>query len=234
MAQCYNRQFLNSYIYHKEIFSMNTFSAYNNENIQKLLGAYGQWVHDHMAYGWHGYFLSFMFSQILGSDQARMLEMRKHLTWFYGRLAKNSVPKASDPKWSSFLPKAILAPDFPVFKHSKLHLKDVTINNGLHWHGLVLKTPLSPMLHEPLDVHIEKYLRKYLVGSIRQIDVERITHTPEYVTGYGMKALKYRFSPDEIIIFPRTVSELPSKGPAPSEGPIRAAGERPTYDFQRK
>jgi hypothetical protein len=163
-----------------------------------------------------------------------MLEMRKHLTWFYGRLAKNSVPKASDPKWSQFLPKAILAHDVPVFKRSKQQLKDVTINNGLHWHGLVLKTPLSPMLHEPLDVHINENLGKYLVGSIRQIGVEPITHTPEYITEYGIKSLKRRFSPDEIIIFPRSVSELPGNGAVYSNGPVRAAAERPTYDFQRK
>jgi hypothetical protein len=36
-------------------------TIYNNHHVQQLLGAYGQWVHDHMAYGWHGYLLSFMF-----------------------------------------------------------------------------------------------------------------------------------------------------------------------------
>ena len=84
-----------------------------------LIQAYGQWVHDYTAYGWRGYLLSFMFCQIKESDEKRMLEMRKHLGWFYGRLAKNSVPKASHPIWSDFLPKVILAPDFPVPKKSK-------------------------------------------------------------------------------------------------------------------
>jgi hypothetical protein len=76
-------------------------------------------------------------------------------------------------------------------------------------------------------------LRKYLVGSIRTIGVEPITHTPEYLTGYGLKALKNRFSTDEIVIFPRTMSELPANGPDPRKGPVRATGEKPTYDFQR-
>jgi hypothetical protein len=77
-----------------------------------------------------------MFSQIQESDDKRMEKMRKHLGWFYGRLAKNSVPEASHPIWSEFLPKVILAPDFPVPKRSKVRLRDVTINDGLHWHGL--------------------------------------------------------------------------------------------------
>jgi hypothetical protein len=54
--------------------------------------------------GWQGYFLSFMFSQIPGSDASRVLEMKKHLGWFYGRLAKASVPKASSPTWNSSQP----------------------------------------------------------------------------------------------------------------------------------
>jgi hypothetical protein len=43
-----------------------------------------------------------------------------------------------------------------------------------------------------------------------------------------MKGLKRRsFLEDEILIFPRTVSELPTNGP------VLAAREKPMYDFQR-
>jgi hypothetical protein len=210
---------------------MDTF--FNNNQVQRLLQAYGKLVHDHMDQGWYGYFLSFMFSQIPGSDASRLVEMKEQLRWFYGRLAKASVPKASSPKWNEFLPKIVLAPDFPVTKRSKVRLKDVTINGGLHWHGLIVVNPLAPKMREPLDVHIRQNLGKYLVGSIREIDVKPITYTPEYITGYGLKSLGNRFSPDEIVIFPRAVSELPFNGPDPRKGPVRATGEKPMYDFQR-
>src|SRR5262249_53554876 len=158
-------------------------------------------------------------------DASRMEDMKTHLTWFYGRLAKASVPKASSPTWSPFLPQVIFSPDLPVPRRSKVRLRDVTINDGLHWHGLALINPLAPKIQEPLDVHINSNLRKYLAGSIRRIDVKPITHEPEYVTGYGMKSLKRNsFSNDDILIFPRTVSELPSNGTDPREGPVRAAG----------
>lgn len=158
---------------------------YSNHQVQQLLQAYGKLIHDRIDQGWLGYFLSFMFSQIPGSDASRMLEMRKHLGWFYGRLAKASVPKASNCEWTEFLPQMVLAPDLPVPKHSKQRLKDVTINNGLHWHGLAVVNPLTPNLHEPLDVHIRQDPGKYLAGSIREIGIKPITHTPEYVTGTG-------------------------------------------------
>jgi hypothetical protein len=94
--------------------------------------------------------------------------------------------------------------------------------------------PLAPKLPGKLDVHVNENLRKYLVGSIRTIGVEPITHDPVYVTGYGMKGLKRRsFSYDDVLIFPRPVSELPTKGPDPRKGPLRATGEKPMYDFQR-
>jgi hypothetical protein len=208
-------------------------TLYSNHQVQPLLKAYGTMVRDRLEHGWHGYFLSFMFSHIPGSDASRLLEMKKQLRWFYGRLAKASVPKASSPEWTEFLPKIVLAPDLPVPKHSKQNLRDVTINDGLHWHGLVLVNPFAPKLQTSLDHHIKANLRKYLVGSIREIDVIPITHTPEYITGYGLKSLKSRFSTDEIVIFPRTVSELPANGQDPLKGPVRAAAEKPTYDFQR-
>jgi hypothetical protein len=204
-------------------------TLYNNYRIQQLLQAYGQWVHDQMGHGWQGYLLSFMFSQIQDLNTPRMEIMKNHLGWFYGRLAKASVPKASSPKWSPFLPQAVLAPDSPVPKRIKQRLRDVAINNGLHWHGLVMVNPLAPKLPGNLDVHINENRIRYLVGSIRKIGVEPITHDPVYVTGYGMKGLKrITLSYDDVLIFPRTVSELPTNGP------VRAPGEKPMYDFQRE
>jgi hypothetical protein len=112
-------------------------------------------------------------------------------------------------------------------------MHNVTINDGLHWHGLMVVNPLAPKLRGKFDVHIKANLRKYFAGNIRSIDVQPITHESEYVAAYSLKSLKNRFSTDEIVIFPRTVSELPSTGPDPRRGPVRAAGEKPTYDFQR-
>jgi hypothetical protein len=123
--------------------------------------------------------------------------------------------------------------ELPVPKHSKVKLRDVTINDGLHWHGLMVVNPSAPKLQARLDLHINGNLRKYLVGSIRTIGITAITYTPEYLTGYGLKSLKNRFSTDEIVIFPRSVTELPANGPNPRNGPVRAAGEKPMYDFQR-
>jgi hypothetical protein len=100
--------------------------------------------------------------------------MKKHLGWFYGRLANASVPKASSPKWSEFLPKIVLAPDLPVPKRSRQRLRDVTINDGIHWHGLMVVNPLAPKMRGPLDAHINGNRHKYLVGSGTETNRESV------------------------------------------------------------
>ena len=60
----------------------------------------------------------------------------------------------------------------------------------------------------------ERNLEKYLTGNLRHIDIKPITRTAEYVTEYGMKGLKRpMFSPDQILVLPRTLRELPDQKP---------------------
>jgi len=147
-------------------------TLYNEHNVQQLLHSYGKWIDSHIAYGCTGYLFTFMFEQIPGSDRSRLSEMQ--LTWFYGRLAKASVPSPSKEKWTEYLPRAILVPDFPVFKHAKQSLRDLTVNDGLHWHGLVLQHQFRFRFSEGLDAHIKKDPFTYLFGNIRRIDAQPI------------------------------------------------------------
>jgi hypothetical protein len=139
--------------------------------------------------------------------------MNQYLRRWYGRLATRTVRYPRSPKWIPFLPKAILTPDYPVPKHSKKTLMQVTINDGLHYQGPVLATRNGTRLQEPLDVHFRQHGPTYFTKELHHIDVKPVTHDPEFVVDYCMKARKNRCSPDEIIIFPRTVSELPTNGP---------------------
>ena len=91
----------------------------------------------------------------------------------------------------------------------------------------MLATRVGTRLQDTLEVHFKEHGPTYFTKELHHIDVKPVTHDPEFVVDYCMKALKNRSSPDDILIFPRAVSELPSNGP------VRTAGEKPTYDFQR-
>jgi hypothetical protein len=176
-----------------------------------LIRHYGAWVKQYLDEGWDGYLFSFLFQQLPGSLKTKAQLMEKELLRWYGRLATRSIRKPRSSEWAPLLPKGIFIPDLPVPKSSKQDLRDVVINDGLHMHGIVVANRLG-RISEPLDVHFERNLEKYRTGNLRHIDVQPITRTAEYVTGYGMKGLKRpTFSPDHILVLPRTVGELPDR-----------------------
>jgi hypothetical protein len=89
----------------------------------------------------------------------------------------------------------------------------VFINDGLHMHGIGVANRLG-RIPESLDVHFAERLDEYLTGNLRYIDIKPITRTAGYVTEYGMKGLKRpMFSPDQILVLPRTLRELPDRNP---------------------
>jgi hypothetical protein len=136
------------------------------------------------------YFFTFEFNQLSGPSRERMELMRKYLHRWYGRLATRTVRNPRSPKSIDLLPKALLVPDYPVPKRLKKTLRQVSINDGMHWHGLVLATRIGTRLQEPLDVHFREHGATYFIKELHHINVQPVTYTPEYITGYGMKSLR--------------------------------------------
>jgi hypothetical protein len=173
-----------------------------------LIQAHGAWAQQWLDRGWDGYLFTFLFNQLPGSRHAMVQQMHQQILRWYGRLATRTVRKLRSPVWVPFLPKGIFVPDLPVPKRSKQDIRDVSTNDGLHMHGIVVANRLG-RLRETLDVHFQENLGTYLTRKLRHIDVRRITHSAEYVTDYGMKGLKrWTFSQDDILVLPRTLSEL--------------------------
>ncbi len=89
----------------------------------------------------------------------------------------------------------------------------VTINEGLHYHGIALTAPRS-RCQEDLHVLIEDDLENYMKDKLQRIHVQPIRDSEEYVTDYLMKTLKRgRLQWDDIMLLPRVVSELPDNSP---------------------
>jgi hypothetical protein len=197
----------------------------NHSNFQyhhrlALIQAHGDWLQQWLNQGWDGYLFTFMFNQLPGSPRAIVHQMHQQIERWYGRLATRTVRKPRSPVWAPLLPKGIFIPDLPVPKRSKLGIRDVSINDGLHVHGIMVATR-TRKLPETLDVHFEENLGTYLTKKLRHIDVRRITHRAQYVTEYALKSLKRpTFSEDDILVLPRTLSELSGRhGRHPLTGP---------------
>jgi hypothetical protein len=132
------------------------------------------------------------------------------------RVYRTLVPKVErfprSPVGSKRLPKLIAFPDTPSGHRKSTDHRDVELNDGLHYHGIILVNADS-RLKVRLDMHIKEHYKHYVRpgGPLRRIHIEPLEpSTAGRAVGYGMKALEWRIpDTDRIFIRPRTLSELP-------------------------
>jgi hypothetical protein len=183
----------------------------------EIVQAYGSWIQDHVDLGWDAYFVTFMFQNISGSSEVKVQQMEEEITKFYEKLATRAVRKPRSEKWVHLLPKGVFFPDVPGYRKTDPNIREISINDGIHFHGIIVATP-ECRLKEPLHLHLMRKRKLYTGGKIYRIDAERITSDAPFVTDYGGKAVKrQRFSNDHVLLLPRTVAELPVKNSVEGE-----------------
>ena len=136
----------------------------------------------------------------------------------YSTLVRHVVHNPRSPSQAAKLPVWIVAPDYPVKKQdgmiAKAILAEVKINDGLHLNGIMLMR-IDTRLRVPLNMHFDptgQNYRHYIKEGypLRRIHVEPIEKTPKVMADYTLKSLKRRIPDlDHILIFPKTLSELP-------------------------
>jgi hypothetical protein len=102
----------------------------------------------------------------------------------------------------------------PVVKFKKKTFRsNIIINDGLHFHALLLIPPVSRLacsFQEHFLKHEAMYLNKCRI--VARLDVEPIvTESSERLIYYFFKALKRGLSYDDILILPKVRSELEDK-----------------------
>jgi hypothetical protein len=175
----------------------------------KVINAYDDFVQSKRNAGWPADLTTFMFSPLSGSYSSRLNQMKKAIERVYSIFLPRVVryPNSKRDK-----PILIGMADFPVPKwKKKSSVVDVLINDGLHFHAILLippKSRLSSSVKEHFEEHSEIYLGDR--RTIDWIDVEPITtETSSKVTDYVFKGLKRGLSYDEhILILPKAFSEL--------------------------
>jgi hypothetical protein len=167
-----------------------------------------KWVQEYRDLKWEAYFLTFMFHHIAGSVQENVRQMHKNISCFYGRLASRIVRRPRSPKCAHLLPRGVFFPDGPCYTGRKKELIEVTINDGLHFHGLIL-VPTKSRLKVPFLQHLRDKAKIYIRGNISRIHVEPIWNQERFVADYAGKAVKRgRLSFDDVLVLPRTGNEL--------------------------
>jgi hypothetical protein len=191
---------------------MKTTSISINSNLHSLTSAlpteivqaYGTLIQEYVDdLGWDGYWVTFMFRNISGLEDRKIEQMHRQICRVYQKLATRAVRKPRSEKWAHLLPKGIFFPDVPGYKKSEFKVGEVSVNDGIHMHG-VMVVPKQTRLKERLDLHFLRKRKLYVTGKICRIHAEPITSRAAFVTDYGGKAIKRRrFSTDHVLVLPR-------------------------------
>jgi hypothetical protein len=164
---------------------------------------------------WRGYFVNFMFKHISGKDAHRKHEMQDEVMRVYATLLSRVVRRPQSAKSQPFLPMFLGCPDFPVYKLEKELLRNVQVNGGLHFNGILLLPPKkycrrdSDLRTYGLIRHFHDHQSSYYRDD-RPLDRLHATRITEgSMADYAFKALKHgKITSNDLLILPRSVTEL--------------------------
>jgi hypothetical protein len=100
--------------------------------------------------------------------------------------------------------------DLPVHKNKRNSLREITINGGLHYNGPMLIPPVSRFEECPIK-HLRENQTKYARHGIERIHIV-LGGDILGLADYAAKTIKNcRANDEDIIVLPRSVTELPAK-----------------------
>jgi hypothetical protein len=177
--------------------------------MENLIASYADWMMEYVDWrGWSPFLLTFMFKPLTGRVMEKMADEVERV---YSTFVTRAVRK---PRLSccSDLPLLLAVPDLPVAKRRKSALSDVSINDGLHVHGIMV-VPWNSRLKTDVVAHFRKYEDLYVKNRLLRLDVRAIEHSLGGVTDYAFKSVKKgRCDRDDVLVFPKAHSEL-RRGP---------------------
>lgn len=185
----------------------------------KLKYDYAAWANQILngqydALQWQGYILSFMFNHIQGPIEHRYNVMEDEIDRVYATLVRYAVHDGRSRAQRKKLPILYAFPDYPGTGAFRFEPTDVKINDGLHYHGIILirtDTKLGDELKSFIQssnrhfVKPGKPLRRMWIGEIEGGTTERVVN-------YALKAIERRIpESNRMVIRPLALSELPDK-----------------------
>jgi hypothetical protein len=189
----------------------------NLHHREEIIDGFSIWIDEYITDGWDGYFFAFMFNQLRGKQDLQLAQIsRGNHGGLYRKLVTRVVRKPNSPEKLDLLPRAVFFSD-RMGAAKQLHcLRDVSVNDGLHMHG-VFVLPSTSRLKVGLDEHFREHRSLYETPKLYRIDVRPITHDPDRVVQYAAKALKTRlFTEDDVLILPESTGEHARETPATS------------------
>jgi hypothetical protein len=195
----------------KAMTRLNSMTSNDVAIIDALTSWWSRDVEDRVKHdGWNAYLVTFMFHPIFpdGRREVRLKAMQDNICRFYSNLVTRVVRKPNSPLNLHKRPRMLAAPDYPVFKHTKIGIDPATINDGLHVHA-ILVVPLKSRLKVDVASHVTQKKFLYVKSPLRGIHFEPIENNFKRVTDYMMKSVKRgRCRWEDVFFLPKSPTEL--------------------------
>jgi hypothetical protein len=150
--------------------------------------------------------MTFQFKPLPGRRRSILTQMHREIDRFYSTLVNGILHHPSSPSQARYCPRLILVPDLLTAKRQKKSLPEVSINDGMHFHALLLLIPSKSRLNSDLLYFIQ---HKCITHRLLRIDATAIHSNIPTVVDYVFKSIKRRkFSIDDIVIYPKSTTEL--------------------------
>jgi len=182
-------------------------SHLNQISKENIVLGYSKIIQEHIDPGWDPFYLNFMFNHIPGSQITKMEVMRQQVTRVHDILTRHTVKQREATAWRHLRPIFIGCHDLPVWKHDKELVRNLIVNDGLHFNAIALtpKPARSDMptkmqyllwgrqsrLTVPLNEHLLRKQRFYQNDVLSRIHATPIVATPERITDYMLKTFKH-------------------------------------------
>jgi hypothetical protein len=179
--------------------------------------SFSEFISELKSWNMDGYYFSFMFDHISGSERQRKERMFSDVKRAHDILSRHIVRKPKSEAWWHLLPVFIVCPDYPVVKREKTSIRVYNANDGLHMNAVGLVPPPPPSylppwvrqhpffgklsrLREPLDQHFQQRNREYRTDKLYRIDVTPISSGT--MADYALKNFKSgKVAYDDIQVF---------------------------------
>jgi hypothetical protein len=182
----------------------------DRQRLKLIIDGYAELIGQRIEAGQIPYFMTFMFARLNGNNAAMIAQMRTEIERVYSTFLTRIVRRPMSPRSTGLLPILIGAPDTPVAKRAKLPSADVTLNGGIHVHG-ILVMPQRSRLTIPVEEHFREQQRLYVLDRTRldRLHVLPIVQNLDDVVRYALKGLaRGRLPYDSIVILPRSLAEI--------------------------
>jgi hypothetical protein len=187
----------------------NSMSSSNVALVETITSWWSREVDDRVKLdGWNAYLVTFLFNHIPGRPATKLKLMQDSVSRLYSKLVTRVVRKPNSIHQLFNRPRMIVAPDYPVFKHEKIGLRQATVNDGLHLHA-ILAVPLKSRLKEDIVSHVQRKSYLYVKAPLRTINLAPIEDHTKVVTDYMMKTVKHgKCRWEDVLVLPKSPSEL--------------------------